>query len=232
MQPIRLRLTRALGATALAVLLGTQALAPARAASIEGQHYDDAITLSRSPLQLNGVGLRGVAFIRAFVVGLYVEHPSSEPASLIEATGPKRLAIRMLMDAPIEVFANAITHGMNKNTTPEEQVAMADRVARFRANVVAVGEVHVGDRIDLDYLPKRGLVFSFNGHERGAAVQGEDLYRALLKIFIGERAVDKKLRQALLAGGVNRPSEPVAPVAMAPAEPSASAPAVSPAASE
>ncbi len=224
MKPTRLRLTRALGATALAVLLGTQALAPARAASIEGQHFDDAITLARSPLQLNGVGLRGVAFIRAFVVGLYVEHPSTEPARLIEAEGPKRVAIRMLMDAPINLFVNAITNGVKKNTTPDEQAAMADRVARFEANVNAVGEVHVGDRIDLDYLPKKGLVFSFNGRERGAAIPGDDLYRAILKMFVGERAVDKKLRQGLLAGGVNRAAAP-ASEASAPAPAPVPAPA-------
>jgi hypothetical protein len=243
MNPTRLRLTRALSTAALALWLGSSALVPARAASIEGQHYDDAVTLARSPLQLNGVGLRGVAFIRAFVVGLYVEHPSTEPARLIEADGPKRVAIRMLMDAPIDLFVNAITNGVKKNTTPDEQAAMADRLARFQANVNAVGEVHVGDRIDLDYLPKKGLVFSFNGRERGATIAGDDLYRAILKMFVGERAVDKKLRQGLLAGGVNRVAAPAseapasAPVAAstsasAPASVSAPTSPASPAASE
>lgn len=232
MKSIRLTLTQTLSATALALLLGASALVPVRAASIEGQHYDDAITLGRSPLQLNGVGLRGVAFIRAFVVGLYVEHPGTEPARLIEADGPKRLAIRMLMDAPIDLFVNAITNGVKKNTTPDEQAAMADRVARFQANVGAVGEVHVGDRIDLDYLPKKGLVFSFNGHERGAAIPGDDLYRAILKMFVGERAVDKKLRQGLLAGGVNRVAAPASEASAPASVPlSASAPALAPASS-
>jgi len=229
MKPIRFQLTRALSAAALALLLGASAPAPAHAASIEGQHFDDAITLARTPLQLNGVGLRGVAFIRAFVVGLYVEHPSTEPAKLIEADGPKRVAIRMLMDAPIDVFVTAITNGVKKNTTPDEQAAMADRVARFQANVNAVGEVHVGDRIDLDYLPKKGLVFSFNGRERGTAIAGDDLYRAILKMFVGERAVDKKLRQGLLAGGVNRVAAPASD-ASAPVPASAAALASAPAA--
>lgn len=210
--------------TVAPLLLAALALLPAQAATIEGQHFDDAIKLARTPLKLNGVGLRGVAFLRAFVAGLYVEQPGTEAAPLIEASGPKRVSIRILMDAPAQVFVTAITNGVKKNTTPEEQTAMAERVAAFQAHVNAVNEVHVGDQIDLDYLPKKGLVFSFNGKERGQPIPGDDLYRAILKMFIGERAVDKKLRQGLLAGGADKPAAPppAAPVPVPEAAPASS----------
>ncbi len=172
--------------------------APAQATTIEGHHFDDAIQLARTPLALNGVGVRGVDFLRAFAAGLYVEKPSNDPTALIDDRGPKRLSLTILMTAPASVFVAAITNGVRKNTTPEEQAAMADRVKTFQDTVSAVGEVRAGDRIDLDYLPRQGLVFSFNGKPRGAAIAGDDLYRAILKMFIGERAVDKKLRQGLL----------------------------------
>lgn len=191
-----------------ALALTAAAAPPARAASIEGQHFDDAIQLAHAPLKLNGVGLRGVSFLRAFAAGLYVEQPATEAAPLLAAPGPKRLSIKMLMDAPVSLFVTAITNGVRKNTTPDEQAAMADRVAAFQANVGAVGQVHVGDAIDLDYVPGTGLEFSFNGQRRGQAIPGDDLYRAILKMFIGERAVDKRLRQGLLAGGVAHPVEP------------------------
>lgn len=209
------------------IAIGAWSVTPA--ANIEGQHFDDVIKVARTPLKLNGVGLRGVAFLRAFVAGLYVEKPSTEPTQIIDAEGPKRMSIKMLMDAPVDVFVRAITNGVKKNTTPEEQTAMADRVALFQSNVSAVNEVHVGDQIDLDYVPKKGLVFSFNGKERGQAIPGDDLYRAILKMFIGERAVDKKLRQGLLSGGAEQALAPaVAPVvapASAPASASQPAPA-------
>lgn len=204
------------------LMLGPLASVSVLAANIEGQHFDDAIKLARTPLKLNGVGLRGVAFLRAFVAGLYVEQPGTEAAPLIESTGTKRLSIRMLMDAPVDVFVRAITNGVKKNTTPEEQTAMADRVALFQSNVSAVNEVHVGDQIDLDYLPRKGLVFSFNGKERGQPIPGDDLYRAILKMFIGERAVDKKLRQGLLAGGADRPAAPPAAEPLPGASPASS----------
>lgn len=221
------------------IALGAWSATPA--ANIEGQHFDDVIKVARTPLKLNGVGLRGVAFLRAFVAGLYVEKTSTEPAQIIEADGPKRMSIKMLMDAPADVFVQAITNGVKKNTTPEEQTAMADRVALFQRNVNAVNEVHVGDQIDLDYVPKKGLVFSFNGKERGQAIPGDDLYRAILKMFIGERAVDKKLRQGLLSGGAEHaavapavtptvtpasapPSAPAMPGSAAPGQPAASQP--------
>ena len=37
-----------------------------------------------------------------------------------------------------------------------------------------------------------------NGKPRGDPIAGDDFYAALLKMFIGERAVDKTLRAALL----------------------------------
>lgn len=199
------------GSLLIALAVAAAAARPARAASIEGQHFDDAIQLAHAPLKLNGVGLRGASFLHAFAAGLYVEQPATDAGSLLAAGGPKRLSIKMLMDAPVSLFVTAITNGVRKNTTPDEQAAMADRVAAFQANVGAVGQVHVGDAIDLDYVPGKGLLFSFNGQPRGQAIPGDDLYRAILKMFIGERAVDKRLRQGLLAGGAAHAADPTQP---------------------
>lgn len=222
------RARRRLAAIALCVLAGGVCThLPTSAATIEGQHFDDAIKIANQPLKLNGVGLRGVAFLRAFVAGLYVEKLGTDAAALIDEPGAKRISIKLLMDAPIDVFVGAITNGVKKNTSPDEQAAMADRVAAFQANVRAVNETHVGDQIDLDYVPKRGLVFSFNGKERGQPIPGDDLYRAIMKMFIGERAVDKNLRQGLLAGG----AEQIAARGVKPAGVATSAPSSASAAS-
>ena len=53
-------------------------------------------------------------------------------------------------------------------------------------------------RIDLDYQPASGTRLVVNGKPRGDAIAGDDFYVALLKMFIGERAIDKGLRASML----------------------------------
>jgi len=59
------------------------------------------------------------------------------------------------------------------------------------------------DVIDLDYLPASGLQMSVNGKPRGEPIPGEDLYAALLRIFIGDRPTDPELKVGLLGGPVS-----------------------------
>jgi hypothetical protein len=56
--------------------------------------------------------------------------------------------------------------------------------------------------VDLDWLPGRGLQLSLNGKPRGAPIPGEDLYAALLRIFVGERPADPEMKIGLLGGPV------------------------------
>jgi len=52
--------------------------------------------------------------------------------------------------------------------------------------------------VNLDFLPGKGLVMTLNGARRGQPIPGEDLYAGVLKIFLGELPVDKKLKAGLL----------------------------------
>ena len=58
------------------------------------------------------------------------------------------------------------------------------------------------DIVDLDWLPQQGLRLTLNGRQRGEPIPGEDLYAALLRIFVGERPVDKEMKIGLLGGPV------------------------------
>lgn len=197
---LRLIAKRALaGALAVSLLLGMPAL---QAATLEGQHFDDTARVAGKLLRLNGLGLRSVAWIKGFVAGLYVAEPSNDAARLIESHGPKRVSLRILLDAPASEFVRAIHSGVRKNTTPEERERMASRVERFGSVVSAVGRVRVGDAIDIDYLPGKGLQVRHNGKVLAEPIPGDDLYRAVLKMFIGERAVDKEMRVGMLGGAV------------------------------
>ena len=51
----------------------------------------------------------------------------------------------------------------------------------------------------LDYLPGIGTRFTFNGITR-LTIPGEDFNRAMLRIWLGDRPVDGRLKSALLGG--------------------------------
>ena len=77
----------------LAAALSATGVTAAQAATLEGQQFDDTVVLGQHKLQLNGLGLRGVAWLKAFVAGLYVTTPSRDAAALLAETGPRRLRL-------------------------------------------------------------------------------------------------------------------------------------------
>ena len=57
-----------------------------------------------------------------------------------------------------------------------------------------------GDIVALDYLPEAGAQVVVNGRVVGRPVPDRNLYRALLRIWLGDAPVDAKLKRALLLG--------------------------------
>jgi hypothetical protein len=181
-----------------ALLLAAALGAPA--ATISGQRFDDRIRLAGADLQLNGLGLRAEVWLEGYAAGLYLPKRASTPAEVLADEGPKRMQLKMMLDVPAKEFNKAIEKGVRRNSTPVEQEAVRDRIAQFEAGITAVGQVRKGDVIDIDYLPARGLVLSINGTPRGEPIPGADLYAAVLRIFLGERPVDRELKSGLLGG--------------------------------
>lgn len=172
-----------------------------QAAKLEGQRFDDTMVVSDRTLRLNGLGLRGVAWIKAFVAGLYLAAPTRDAAQAMAMQGPKRLRMKMMLEAPSHEFSKAITRGVRKNESDRVQALMADRLNTFVAMVDGMGTLRVGDTIDLDWLPGQGLQVRLNNRPLGKLVEGEDFYRTILKIFIGDKPVDPRMKEGLLRGG-------------------------------
>ncbi len=181
------------------VFVGLLMLASAASAMrLAGQNFDDRIRLADTDLVLNGVGLRGVLMLKGYTAGLYLVSKARTPEQVLALKGAKRVQMKMLIDVETKEFVKAFDVGMRRNNTETEQLAMRDRMAQFNHDVALIGAVKKGDVIDLDFIPSRGLLLSLNGQPRGEPIAGEDLYASLLKIFIGERPVDKKLKAGML----------------------------------
>jgi hypothetical protein len=62
-----------------------------------------------------------------------------------------------------------------------------------------VGTLKKGSVVHLDYLPGTGTRVSVNGVEK-ITIKGEDFFQSMLRIWIGRKPVDGRLRDAMLGG--------------------------------
>ena len=170
----------------------------ASAASIGGVSFEDRIRLADTDLLLNGTGLRAVLMFKGYAAGLYLTKKARTPAQVLATPGAKRVQMKMLLDVEAKEFVKAIDVGIKRNSSEAQQAALKERMAQFDRNVAQIGTVKKGDVVNLDFIPARGLLLTLNGQPRGEPIAGDDLYAGVLKIFIGELPVDKKLKAGLL----------------------------------
>lgn len=174
--------------------------AAGRAVTVEGTTFPGDITLADTPLQLNGVGLRAVAWFKGYAAGLYLPRKATTTAAVLAQPGAKRLQLRMFVDVDAEEFVKSYRKGIDRNTPPAEVQRIAERSQRFESAVLSLGKLKKQDIIDLDSLPGRGLQLSLNSRPRGEPIPGEDLYAALLRCFLGDSPADRNLKVGLLGG--------------------------------
>jgi hypothetical protein len=186
---------------ALALLAAAPAWA-SRPITTEGYTFAGAIRLADTALQLNGVGLRAVGWLKGYAAGLYLPRKASTEAQVLETPGAKRLQLRMFQEVEAEEFVKAFLKGVQRNTPAAQQAALEERVGRFNAAVRGLVKLRKQDTIDLDFVPGKGTVLSRNGTVHGAPVSGEDFYAALLRCFIGQRPADPEMKVGLLGGPV------------------------------
>jgi len=185
-----------------ALAAGAPAAFAGKPIKVEGYTFVGDIRLADTPLELNGVGYRAVAWLKGYAAGLYLPRRATTAAQVLAMPGPKRLQLRMLLDVETEEFVKAFDKGIARNTPAADVVKLAERMTRFDAQLRAIRRVAKRDVVDLDFIPATGLQLSVNGKPRGEPLPGDDLYAALLRIFIGERPTDPELKLGLLGGPV------------------------------
>lgn len=171
---------------------------PAFSAEVAGVKLDDKDKVANVELVLNGAGLRKRVFVQVYAVGLYLGEKKSTAAEAIAAAGTKRVAMHMLRDVGAEQFGDALTDAMKDNLNETEMKALEPRVKQLSAIMAAMKEAKKGIRITLDWLPAAGTQVTVEGKAAGAPIPGEDFYRALLRIWLGEKPVQDDLKKALL----------------------------------
>jgi hypothetical protein len=169
---------------------------PGAAREIAGVELPERTTVAGHPVVLNGAGLRTRFLLKVYVIGLYLERPATDAASIVAVDSVRRADIHVLRSLSGSEIASAIGDAFERNAG-DAAPRLADRLRRFKAMFPPVEQ---NDVIVLTYVPGTGTTVVAKGKEAGI-IEGKDFADVLFAVWIGSNPVDAALRSALLAGG-------------------------------
>ena len=190
------------GIIATLVVTAAIGIGAAHAAEVSGVKVADTARIGAGPdLVLNGAGVRSRMMFDVYAAGLYLTEKKSTAADVLALGGPKRVSMTMMRDVGADQLAESLIEGIKLNSSPAELEKMKGQLDELMATMKAVGQAKKGDLITLDFMPDVGTRVGVNGKEVGKPIAGADFYRALLKIWLGDKPVQDNLKKALLGGG-------------------------------
>jgi hypothetical protein len=178
-------------------------LSAATAAELEGVTIAEKARLGKSgpELVLNGAGVRHkMVFIKTYVGALYLTAKSANAGDIIKDSGAKRVLMHVIADEiTAKEWIASLNNSLAANHIPAELALIESRIRDLNAMMNAVGALKKGAVVLLDYIPGKGTRITVNGREQ-ITIKGEDFFQALLRIWIGDKPVDGRLRDAMLGG--------------------------------
>jgi len=175
----------------------------AHAANVHGVKVEERVYIAQGlpELLLNGVGVRRkLIAVKLYVAALYLAEKKTVSDAVLSDPGPKRVAIHILQEQiTAEQLIASLHDGLAANNAPPELAPLEKRIRDLAAMMREIGRINQGGVILLDYLPGIGTRVTINGVTR-MTISGDDFNRALLRIWLGDRPVDGRLKRVLLGG--------------------------------
>ena len=189
--------------TLAAVVAGLALAAAAPAAELAGVKLDDKVRIAPNApeLVLNGAGIRTRFFVKVYVGALYLPEKKTAAADVLALGGAKRMHLAMLRDLTAQQLADALSEGFAANNSPDDQARYKGQLAELLATMNALGAAKNGEAIALDYVPDSGTRVLVNGAPKGKPIPDEGFYRAVLRVWLGDKPVDADLKRGLLGQG-------------------------------
>ncbi|WP_292935645.1 chalcone isomerase family protein [Noviherbaspirillum sp.] len=200
---LRVRISRVLGVISMAAALtmGANVLA----AEVAGVKLDDTIRLANQDLKLNGAGVRYKAIFKVYVAGLYLADKKRTVHDVLSVPGAKRVTIVMLRDISNEELGRGFMSGIHQNSDRAEKSKIVLQLQKFGEIFASIPELKKGDVLTTDWIPGTGTVVHLNGKKVSDPLPDVIFYNSLLKIWLGEKPVDSRLKPLLLG---EQPEEP------------------------
>jgi len=171
--------------------------AVASAAEVGGIRVDARTSLGASELVLNGAGLRKRAFFK--VRRRSLPHRKEDvTAGRAGARRPKACQHHVAEESQ-HPGARRRGEGWHPPKQFAGGAAGSERPHRRADGRPAGGPAgQKGDVLTVDWLPYAGTLVALNGEVKSHAIPGEDVYRALLNVWLGDNPTSAGLKKALL----------------------------------
>ena len=182
-----------LAGAALALACNAQA-----AVDINGIKFEEVTKVAGKELTLNGAGMRTKVVIKVYAAGLYLPEKKKEVADILKLEGPRRVTLVMARDIASEDLGKAFMDGINDNLEKAEKTRIAGQIAKIGEMFASIDAIKKGDTLNMDWIPGTGTVCELNGKRIGEPVSDVNFYNAVLRIWLGDKPVDRSLKPALL----------------------------------
>lgn len=164
----------------------------------DGVTFEDRVAVEGKPLVLNGrLGLRVrkilLVSVKVYVIGLYVEAPSTDARTILASDRIKRVDLVVRRDLSGADVASAIAEAMNE-ANPTRKDSLAARISSFQK---LFPNVATGERISLTYVPGKGTAVAIQGSDKGT-IAGDDFAEALFSVWLGTRPIQEDVKNDLL----------------------------------
>jgi hypothetical protein len=170
----------------------------ASGAEVGGVNVEERANVAGSELRLNGAGLRKMYLVKVYVAGLYLTEKKTSPADILALAGPKRVSVILMRDLSARQFVDALDKGIRENSSATEQLQLESDIECLMATLLSFRRGKKGDVITIDWLPDTGTVVLVNGEAKGKAIPRDALYQAFLRVWVGDKPTNARLKRALL----------------------------------
>ena len=171
---------------------------PAGAKERDGVEFAENVLVEGKTLVLNGrPGLRKrpVLFVpvKIYVIGLYVEHRSTDARAILTADRIKRVDLVMRRDLTGAEIGSGIADAIN-DANPTRKETLEAKIKSFQK---LFPNVAAGERVSLTYVPGKGTTVAVRGADKDV-IGGDDFAEALFSVWLGARPIQEDLKKDLL----------------------------------
>jgi len=177
----------------LALALALAAAPPASARELAGHDIPEAAEVGGRKLVLNGAGLRHKLVFRIYVCALYLEERSGDAPAILAADRAWQVTMHFTRSISHHQVLDAFTEAFELNS-PGQTGALHDDLERFHA---VLEDLQQGQDLSLQYLPGIGTTLRAPSGA-SATVAGKPFADAMLRVWLGERPSDERLKARLL----------------------------------
>ena len=158
-----------------------------------GVKFPTTIEVGKETLELNGGGVREKYWIDLYAAALYVGKKTDEPGKIVYADAEQAIHIKIISSSVTrERFVESVTEGFKNAGHGKATDAEIKKFMGFFSE-----EIKIGDKINLEYIPEKGVIVKKNGTLKGT-IPGLEFKKALFAIWLGSKPADANLKKGML----------------------------------